>query len=50
MYFKDYSNAYSAAQMGISSKAGNLMHIPRGSASNEEGDKNLLVAFPIKSV
>lgn len=40
-YFKDYSSAYSSATQGISSKAGNLMHIPRGSASVDDGDKNL---------
>ncbi len=41
MYFKDYPAAYSAAQLGISSKDGSLMHIPRGSSSTDDGDKNL---------
>ena len=40
MYFKDYGSAYAEAQQGISSKDGNLMHIPRGSASVDDGDKN----------
>ena len=40
MYLKDYSSAYNEALLGISSKDGNLMHIPRGSASVNDGDKN----------
>ncbi|MDP6836684.1 MAG: SusD/RagB family nutrient-binding outer membrane lipoprotein [Candidatus Marinimicrobia bacterium] len=38
---KDYSTALSAANSGISSSAGDMLHIPRGDASSLEGDKNL---------
>ena len=38
---KDYLGALAAAQNGISSATGNMMHIPRGDASVTEGDKNL---------
>ncbi|NOY36040.1 MAG: SusD/RagB family nutrient-binding outer membrane lipoprotein [Chlorobi bacterium] len=40
LQMKDYSNAYTAAQNGISSSDGNLSHIPRGTAG-QMGDKNL---------
>ncbi|MBT8219035.1 MAG: SusD/RagB family nutrient-binding outer membrane lipoprotein [Bacteroidia bacterium] len=40
MYLKDYSNAYSSAQNGISSSAGTMKHIPVGESSTAE-DKNL---------
>jgi len=38
---KDYSGALSAANNGISSSDGDLLHIPRGVASVNAGDKNL---------
>ena len=38
---KDYSGALSAANNGISSSDGDLLHIPRGDASVNAGDKNL---------
>lgn len=38
---KDYSGAYAAAQLGISSSNDNARHIPRGDASIAAGDKNL---------
>lgn len=38
---KDYSAALSAANNGISSSSGDLLHIPRGDASSQAGDKNL---------
>lgn len=41
MHTKDYANAYSAAQNGISSHAGTMFYIPRGDANRAEGDKNL---------
>ena len=41
MIMKDYNAAYSAAQNGISSYADNMRYVPRGVASQAEGDKNL---------
>lgn len=41
LQLRDYSNAYSAAQQGISSGDGNMLFIPRGPATNAQGDKNL---------
>ncbi len=41
MHLKDYGNAYSAAQNGISSPAGDMFYIPRGDVNRAEGDKNL---------
>lgn len=38
---KNYSGALSAANSGISSSAGDLLHTPRGDASVNAGDKNL---------
>ncbi|MAR36574.1 MAG: hypothetical protein CMG19_07290, partial [Candidatus Marinimicrobia bacterium] len=37
----DYSTALSAADMGISSSAGDMNFIPRGDAATADGDKNL---------
>jgi hypothetical protein len=41
MLLKDYSNAYSAAQNGISSDANSMKYYPRGDAAIASGDKNL---------
>ncbi len=41
LQLKQYGNAYTAAQNGISSPAGSMQLIPRGDASFAEGDKNL---------
>jgi hypothetical protein len=41
LQLRDYGNAYAAAQQGISSADGNMLFIPRGPATNAEGDKNL---------
>ena len=41
MYTRDYGNAYSAAQNGISSADGTMSYIPRGDANRADGDKNL---------
>ena len=41
MMQKNYDLAYSEAQMGISTAANSLQHIPRGSSSIDDGDKNL---------
>ena len=38
---KDYSGALSAANSGISSSDGDMLHTPRGDASVDAGDKNL---------
>lgn len=38
---RDYSGALSAAQNGISSEAGSMKYIPRGSPDIAEGDKNM---------
>lgn len=38
---RDYSGAYTAAQNGISSEAGSMKYIPRGSPDIAEGDKNM---------
>lgn len=38
---RDYSGAYSAALNGISSEAGSMKYIPRGSPDIAEGDKNM---------
>ena len=37
----DYSTALSAADMGISSSAGDMNFVPRGDAATADGDKNL---------
>ena len=42
---KDYSSALTAANMGISSSAGDMNFIPRGDAAVSEGDKNLFNAI-----
>ena len=42
---KDYSSALTAANMGISSAAGDMNFIPRGDAAVSEGDKNLFNAI-----
>ena len=41
LQMKDYGNALTAAQSGISSSSGTMMYTPRGDASIVEGDKNL---------
>jgi len=41
LQLRDYGSAYTAAQSGISSGGGNMLFIPRGPATNSEGDKNL---------
>jgi len=41
----DYSTALTAANMGISSSAGDMNFIPRGDAAVSEGDKNLFNAI-----
>lgn len=41
MHLRDYSNAYAAAQNGISSFGDNMRYEPRGDANVAEGDKNL---------
>ncbi len=41
LQMKDYAGAYAAAQNGISSPDGDLLHRPRGDASTTTGDKNL---------
>ena len=41
----DYSSALTAANMGISSSAGDMNFIPRGDAAVSEGDKNLFNAI-----
>ena len=41
MHLKDYGNAYSAAQNGISTHANSMQFIPRGDPAIAEGDKNL---------
>lgn len=38
---RDYSGAYAAALNGISSEAGSMKYIPRGSPDIAEGDKNM---------
>ncbi|HKK74815.1 MAG TPA: SusD/RagB family nutrient-binding outer membrane lipoprotein [Saprospiraceae bacterium] len=38
---RDYAGAYSAALNGISSEAGSMKYIPRGSPDIAEGDKNM---------
>lgn len=42
MHTKDYANALSAAQNGISSSDGDMQFIPRGAETNAEGDKNTI--------
>ncbi|MGA0049264.1 MAG: SusD/RagB family nutrient-binding outer membrane lipoprotein [Flavobacteriaceae bacterium] len=41
LHQKDYSNAFSSAQKGISSPSDDMKYIPRGSSNVAEGDKNL---------
>lgn len=41
LQLKEYSNAYQAAQNGISSAEESMKYIPRGDPSFSEGDKNL---------
>lgn len=41
LQLKNYPQALAAAANGISSNDGNMKFIPRGSAANAEGDKNL---------
>lgn len=41
LQMRQYSEAYAAAQNGISDGGGSLQHIPRGEASISSGDKNL---------
>ena len=41
----DYASALTAANMGISSSAGDMNYIPRGDAAVSQGDKNLFNAI-----
>jgi hypothetical protein len=41
MHMKDYDNAMTFAQNGISSEDGDMQFIPRGAETNTEGDKNI---------
>ncbi len=41
MASKDYAGALAAANSGISSSAGDMLHTPRGDAAINSGDKNL---------
>lgn len=41
LQMKDYANAMTAAQNGIATADGDMKFIPRGAATNTEGDKNL---------
>ena len=41
LHMKDYQNALSAAESGISSAAGDMKYYPRGATTTAEGDKNL---------
>lgn len=41
LQLKEYGNAYTAAQSGISSAANTMKYTPRGDAAIVEGDKNL---------
>lgn len=41
LQLKEYANAFTAAQQGISSPDASMLFYPRGDASRSEGDKNL---------